>query len=86
MIDTQILKFACAFCNYNSDYKKSVKTHFPHCPEKYNSRIDLANRNLFRMVYVKYQLDDRKNIKIEKNKREQLKKEKIEPQGRKYPL
>ena len=70
MTDTPSLKFACAFCNYTSDYKRSVKTHFRNCPEKYNSRIDLTNPNFFRMVYVKYQLDDRKNIKIEKNKRE----------------
>ena len=72
MIDTQTLKFACAFCHYNSDYKTSVKKHFRNCPGKYNSRIDLTNPNFFRMIYVKYQLDDRKNIKIEKNKRERL--------------
>ncbi len=72
MIDTQTLNFACAFCHYNSDYKTSVKKHVRNCPEKYNSRIDLTNPKIFRMIYVNYQLDDRKNIKIEKNKRERF--------------
>ena len=61
MIDTQTLKFACAFCHYNSDYKTSVKNHFRNCPEKYNSRIDLTNPNFFRMIDAKYCI---KNIKI----------------------
>ena len=68
MIDTQTLKFACAFCHYNSDYKTSVKNHFRNCTEKYNSRIDLTNPNFFRMIDAKYCI---KNIKI-KNKKKQL--------------
>ena len=58
MIDTQNLKFACAFCNYSSDYKRSVKTHFRNCPEKYKSRIDLINPNFFRMIDAKYCIKD----------------------------
>ena len=60
MTNTPSLKFACAFCNYNSDNKKSVKTHFRNCPEKYNSRIDLTNPNFFRMINAKNCIKNRK--------------------------
>ena len=73
MTDKQNLKFACAFCNYNSDLKGSVKTHVRNCPEKYNIQIDPTNTNFFRMVDVKEFPNDREIKKIEKKNTAQLK-------------
>ena len=72
MTDKQNLKFACAFCNYNSDLKGSVKTHVRNCPEKYNIQIDPTNTNFFRMVDHLHQPNNRDSKKNEKNKIAQL--------------
>jgi hypothetical protein len=79
----QNLKFACAFCNFNSVHKQSVRSHVRFCPEKYNIQIDPKNNIFFRMVDVKDFPNDRENKKIEKNKIAQLKiKEKKEREKR----
>ena len=79
MTDKQNLKFACAFCNYNSVHKGSVRSHFGRCTEKYNIQIDPKNTKFFRMVDENYFPNYHENKKNERTMLKQLKiKEKIE--------